>query len=116
MLNIAIIGHGPSLLNSNLGNNIDSFDIVIRQKAVSHSLMTTYPEDFGKKTSIICGSYTIKEALFWDSKADIWVFADSRHEKINIKPDLRFTLLKDKCDYWNDFYRSLRTENFTRHE
>jgi hypothetical protein len=113
---IAVVGHGPTMLNSNLGDNIDSYDIVIRQKAVSQSLVHNYPKDFGTKTSIICGSYTIKEALLWEPAANIWVFVDSRHEKINIKPDLRFTLLKDKCDYWNNFYRSLRTDDFTRHE
>lgn len=115
-MKISIIGHGPSMLNSNLGAIIDSYDIVIRQKAVAASLINTYPEDFGKKTSIICGSYTIRESLFWDTKAQVWVFVDSRHEKINIKPDLRFNLLKEKCDYWNNFYRSLRTENFTRND
>ena len=113
---IAIIGHGPSILNSNLGSSIDSYDTVIRQKAVSQSLVHNYPKDFGTKTSIICGSYTIKEALLWEPAANIWVFVDSRHEKLNIATDLRFTLLKDKCDYWNNFYRSLRTDDFTRHE
>jgi hypothetical protein len=115
-MSIAIIGHGPSVKGSSFGNIIDSHDIVIRQKLVSQTLINTYPKDFGQKTSIVCGSYTIKEALFWEPKADIWVFLDSRHEKINIKQDLRFIILEDKCNYWNNFYRSLRTEDFTRDE
>jgi len=114
---IAIIGHGPSMLNSNFGDTIDSYDIVIRQKAISYDLVKKYPKDFGSKTSIICGSYTIKDALlFWNNLADVWVFVDSRHDKISIKTDTRFTILKDKCDYWNNFYRSLRTEDFIRNE
>jgi predicted metal-binding transcription factor (methanogenesis marker protein 9) len=116
MSTIAIVGHGPSMLNSSLGPTIDSYDIVIRQKAISASLVTNFAKDFGKKTSVVCGSYTIKESLFWANKANVWVFIDSRHEKIHIQEDLRFTILKDKCNYWNNFYRSLRTENFIRNE
>jgi hypothetical protein len=111
-MSIAIIGHGPSLLHSNMGDKINSYDTVIRQKAVSHQLVTQLPKDFGTKTSIICGSYTIREALFWDSRAKVWVFTDSRHDSINIENDSRFTLLKEDCENWNNIYRSLRTENY----
>lgn len=116
MNNVAIVGHGPSMHNSSLGKVIDSYKTVIRQKAVSSDLVRRFSNDFGIKTSIICGSYTIKEALFWDSNADIWVFIDSRHENIEIKKDLRFTLLPEVCIYWNNIYRSLRSDNYIRNE
>lgn len=113
---IAIVGHGPSMMNSNLGSRIDSYDTVIRQKAVSSALVSNFPNDFGIKTSVVCGSYTIKEALFWSGHANVWVFVDSRHEKLNIVQDPRFTILKDKCEFWNNLYRSMRTDNFVRDE
>lgn len=116
MNKIAIIGHGPSMSGSNFGTLIDSYDIVVRQKAVSLNLVNNFFNDFGRKTSIICGSYTIKEALFWHPNAKVWVFTDSRHEKLNIIPDKRFILLRDLCDYWNSLYRSLRTDNYIRNE
>lgn len=115
-MKIAIVGHGPSLQSAGLGPIIDSHDIVIRQKAIAHNLVCTYPKDFGKKTSIICGSYTIRESLFWDVNAKIWVFVDSRHSDINIPADNRFIILKDVCNYWNNIYRSLRTNNYIRHK
>ena len=116
MPTIAIVGHGPSILNSNLGNIINSYDIVIRQKAISASLVSNAPKDYGTKTSIICGSYTIKEALFWNSKSKIWVFMDSRHEKIVPTIDTRFTLLPDLCKHWNSLYRQLRSSNYNRNK
>lgn len=114
-MKVVIVGHGPSLHNSGLGTFIDSHNIVIRQKAVSHNLISSKPNDFGQKTSIICGSYTIKESLFWDKNAQIWVFTDSRHSNITIQQDSRFILLQDVCDYWNNLYRSMRTDGYIRH-
>lgn len=112
---IAIIGHGPSMINSNFGNLIDSYSTVIRQKLVSRDLVAYSSADFGTKTNIVCGSYTIKEALFWHPSAKVWVFIDSRHKNLSFTDEsTRYTLLKDTCNEWNEIYRSLRTDNYIK--
>ncbi len=112
---IAIIGHGPSMLNSGLGDKINSYDTVIRQKYAGGELIKKFPNDFGKKVSYICGSWTIRNSLFWHS-APVWVFCDSRHENIELSGSEPFTILLRECNYWNNIYRNLRSSEYARHE
>lgn len=112
---IAIVGHGPSMANSFFGTTIDSYNTVIRQKAVSSELVKYHSKDFGQKTDIVCGSYTIREALFWHPSAKVWVFIDSRHsDLVNLDKSNKFLLLPEFCNHWNNIYRSLRSSNFIK--
>lgn len=111
-MKVAIIGHGPSMMNSNMGSFIDSYDIVIRQKPVSYNLVINNFKDFGKKTDIICGSWTVKGALKWHNTALIWTFIDARHEFEEIIFSDDYVVLPDLCNTWNKKFRDMRTDTF----
>jgi len=118
-MSVAIVGHGPSMLNSMRGKLIDSFDCVVRQKAVSHALVFNYPEDFGQKVSVVCGSWTIKDALFWHPFAQKWVFLDRRHSTVSDVEVLKYQkatnaiILKNTCDYWTKVYTDSRSSEYS---
>jgi len=113
-MSVAIIGHGPSMLGSCNGEFIDSFDFVVRQKALSQSLILNNKKDFGNKVSAICGSWTIKNALFWSSSAQKWVFLDRRHSDVSNTETDKYEkitgaiVLKDVCQHWTDLYTNSR--------
>ena len=109
-----IVGHGPSMLEAKHGEFIDSHDVVIRQKRCSETLK--HPEQFGTKTDIVCGSFTIAPAMKDDMPGnEYWVFMDSRHQKFPVSSyewvaeNMPCTILKPLCDEWNARYRQYRT-------
>jgi hypothetical protein len=56
---IAIVGPSPHLINKNIGDIIDSYDLVCRVNEVS---AWNYEKDYGSKTDIIfhnCGAHCI---------------------------------------------------------
>ena len=113
-MSTVIVGHGPSMLENKHGEFIDSHDVVIRQKRCSETLK--HPEQFGTKTDIVCGSYTIAPAMKEDMPGcEYWVFMDSRHQKFPVSAyqwvaeNMPCTILKPLCDEWNARYRQYRT-------
>ena len=112
-MNLLIVGHGPSLLQRNAGAEIDSYDFVVRQKRCQETL--AYPEIYGSKKDAVCGSWTIGPQLVHVGADEIWVFLDSRHEKVPMgeiwraQQSLPATILPGLCNRWNETYRSLRT-------
>ena len=109
-MSIVIVGHGPSMLEKERGDIINSFDTVIRQKGIGLIEMRNRPQHFGTKTSAVCGSATIRHQL--QTEAEKWVFFDSRHKgwkPEECDPDV-FRMNKPLCDLWNGLYRSMRTE------
>jgi len=117
-MSVAIVGHGPSMLNSMRGKLIDSFDCVIRQKAVSHALVMNNPADFGQKVSVVSGSWTIKNALFWHPFCQKWVFLDRRHSMVtdieakNYSNATGAIVLKDVCAGWTNIYTDIRSSYY----
>jgi hypothetical protein len=103
------------MLGSNSGKEIDLFETVIRQKAVGKHILDNNPNDFGSKVSYICGSWTIQNSLFW-APVPVWVFCDSRHPNVKLSGNENFTVLLDKCNYWNEFYRNKRTAGYVRNK
>jgi len=114
-MSVAIVGHGPSMLKSKSGIEIDSHDVVIRQKAIGKVILDSNPADFGSKVSYICGSWTIRNTLFW-APVPVWVFCDSRHSNIRLLGNENYKVLLNECNYWNEFYRNKRTKNYMRNE
>ena len=111
---VAIIGHGPSMLEHEYGAEIDEHATVIRMKRSSETLK--YPESYGTKTDIACGSYTIAPALpSHYPKAEYWAFVDSRHDELpahiisRMVESVPCVILPILCKRWNNAYRSLRT-------
>jgi hypothetical protein len=101
------------MLENKHGKFIDSHDVVIRQKRCSDTLK--HPEQFGSKTTYVCGSYTIAPQLPQDMPgAEYWVFMDSRHQEFPpssyewAAENLPCTILKPLCDRWNAKYRAKR--------
>jgi hypothetical protein len=116
MPDVVIVGHGPSLIDKQIGDKIDTFDKVIRLKRCQETLR--YPRHYGSKTSAVCGSYTIARALKQIPSPEYWVFLDSRHVDITDGEldELRQHFLpahtfidRELCDKWNQIYRDVRT-------
>lgn len=122
MTRVAIVGHGPSMLESRQGALIDQYDIVVRLKRCQDTLR--YPELYGTRTDIVCGSYTIARALKGIGGAkQYWVCLDSRHTGVTVSE--RNELIAffspatvridvELCNYWDEKYRE-RRDSFTVH-
>lgn len=117
-MDVVIVGHGPSLLSARQGERIDSFDKVIRQKRCQETLK--YPEQYGTRKDVVCGSWTIRAELWKVGTPEIWVFMDSRHEKVpevEVQAAQRqgWRVNRGLCNEWNGRYRNRRTA-YTRPE
>jgi hypothetical protein len=109
-MSIIIVGHGPSMLEKERGDVIDSFDTIIRQKAIGMQEMRNRPQHFGRRTNILCGSATIRQQL--QAQCERWIFFDSRHKTwkpSQCDPEV-FRSDKPLCDLWNALYRGQRTD------
>ena len=85
-MNIAIVGHGPSMVGSKLGETIDGNDVVIRLKRMIHLLKDK--EDFGSRYDIGAGSLRIlpmmKEMLQTaELKVPLMCLFDSRDKQLD---------------------------------
>jgi len=124
MGNAVIVGHGPSMLAGNLGDEIDSYDTVIRLKRCHETLK--HPHIYGSKTDIVGGSWNIAKALIGIGKATkYWAFVDSRHPNINeihvdaLKKDFEPYELEcsiKECRFWDDMYVNMRTPMDLHHQ
>lgn len=110
---VCIVGHGPSMLEHEYGAEIDAHDTVIRQKRCEETLK--YPEQYGTKTDIVSGSYTIAPMLPQHMPGNIyWVFVDSRHDDLPLDMICKMekvvpcTILPKVCFTWNEAYRAMR--------
>ena len=111
---VAIIGHGPSMLEHEYGAEIDEHATVIRMKRCEETLK--HPEQYGTKTDIVCGSYTIALMLPQHMpKNEYWAFLDSRHDDLpwsvvgRMVEAVPCKILPELCFTWNTIYRALRT-------
>lgn len=118
-MKVAIIGHGPSIMDKESGDEIDSHDRVVRIKLLGYAALA-YPEIFGTKKDILCMSMSmanmVNEVKNLDFK-ELWVFNDSRHNPSD-KAQARYEELYKKkkivmdvrlCNDLNRYYRNLRT-------
>jgi len=114
---VVVVGHGPSLLSRRLGEQIDSFDVVIRQKRCQDSLK--YPDIYGTKKDVVCGSWTIAPELPNVGAGEVWAFLDSRHANVSdaalreAQERIPCRIDRALCDYWNRYYRA-RRKPYTR--
>lgn len=110
--NVCIVGHGPSLLNKRLGDKIDSYDFVVRQKRCQETLK--HPTQYGTRIDAVCGSWTIAPSLFELGANEVWVFLDSRHDSVNdllVREVSQVARIDwELCKTWDGYYRELRTE------
>jgi len=111
-MNVAIIGHGPSMLLEKRGNFIDSFDFVVRQKKRGLELMQEHPLFFGAKTNAVSGSVGQYRAINHPN-SERWVFIDSRYENTDVSNLTGAWVDKNLCNEWNQKFRDKRT-NYSR--
>lgn len=121
-MNVVIVGHGPSAINAMAGEEIDKYDVVIRQKRCEETLK--HPDIYGTRTDVVSGSWTIGTLLPNHVKSEeYWIFLDSRHKNVKEKQiqgmkalygemNKRLFIDKDLCDAWNETYRDMRTPDY----
>lgn len=112
-VSIAVVGHGPGIMNAPFGEFIDSHDIVVRMKWHRH--LVERPEYFGSRTDVVFSSLVVAPRLLreWPDVKNFGVFYDSRtydmpKEKVAAIREL-FTkanlfLDHDLCRFWDDRY------------
>jgi len=117
MVRVALVGHGPGLLEKSQGGEIDDHDKVVRLKQ-SRSLLEN-PDIYGSQVDYVVGSFVVGDALqnHWgDLCHSYFLFIDSRTE--NVTPlgiaDMadRFhgecVIDKELCEFWMHAYRQNR--------
>lgn len=119
-MRMAIVGHGPSILQRPVGDQIDACDFIVRLKR-SWELPGQYPKFYGSKTHAVCGSLTLGEGMIrpWVDRGvnEFWLFSDSRHEDWpkSFERDLheRYGNVycnRPLCKVWREKYLSLRED------
>lgn len=123
-MKVAIVGHGPSLLDEPpKGGLIDQCDCVIRLKRSADLLRR--PVLFGSRTTIYAGSLTIFPAMTDYPAKEFWILYDSRHVSIReiLIQEMMYEFYeragkevlvredRDLCNYWDREFRDLQTND-----
>lgn len=110
-MKIAIIGHGPSLLNGYRWEDIDRHDAVVRIKRC-WNLVESYPQHYGQRTDYVCGSLKIAPDLChgWGKRGvrNWWVFDDSRTYGRGVPVPEGAYCDSELCKRWRDEYLAIR--------
>lgn len=115
-----IVGHGPSLLEKEVGRDIDSHDLVIRQK-LSMALLER-PQFFGSRTDAVCCSWNLVNNIRQWNAPEYWVFFDSRNYDmseeaaevwVNEFDPIPLRHDRELCNLWDSRYREMRSEEWT---
>lgn len=110
---VVIVGHGPSLKTSRLGEQIDACDVVVRLK--NCSMLLAEPRNYGKRTDVMCSSTEVLHHL-WKIKAkEYWGYPKKGYfsqnavawleRKIGYQSPVVVPL--EICIFWNEFFRGL---------
>ena len=86
---IAVIGHGPSLRRSGLGEYIDSFKYVIRSPYLGEWQV---PVDYGVRTSYFCGSKGRLRQRIRKEAPELGYFTWNKYLKMRVSPRLAHIL------------------------
>lgn len=110
-MRVAIIGHGPSLLDAERGQEIDAHDVVVRMKT-SAVLPQKFGHLVGERADVVCASMrVIYQALnVWGSQPDFWAFHDTRTfgEPPPVVMDYNIKTDEALCQRWVKEYRCMR--------
>lgn len=93
-MDICIVGHGPSLLNAGLGDEIDK-QSVCRLKGFKHD-----PKDYGYRTDYVCASAEAAGTL--DKNISAWVYP--KLGRLSRNPGFGLFPL-EICEKWNDEFK-----------
>lgn len=109
-MRICIVGHGPSLKGAHRGEEIDSFDKVVRLKG-SHTVLWT--DDYGSRTDALCASTEIMGCFFKQEASEYWAYpkngdydrrvAISAIEKLQKPVMIPITFV----NRWNSYFRQM---------
>lgn len=112
MRSVVVVGHGPSLKGSGLGNEIDKH-FVVRLK--NCSMLLSESEDYGKKTDAMCSSTEVLPYLPKVKAREYWgypkhgAYSEKRVKWLRRHVDQRakVEIPLDACNLWNAAFREL---------
>lgn len=107
MSKVVIVGHGPSMQDSGLGEKIDSHDIVVRLKA------GILNQDFGHKTNVLCTSTEVMGLFFKRVADEYWAYPKKGYFDAKLAFDVITKIQRpvmiplDYCNSWNERFRRI---------
>jgi hypothetical protein len=113
-MNIAVIGHGPSLIGGGNGDYIDSFDVVVRMKNCGKTLGT---EDYGNKIDALCLSTEVLGLVDKVTAGMFWLYPkngkydEAQAFEVIAKKGAPFMIPLDLMNYWNAHFQSMGSKH-----
>jgi Glycosyltransferase family 29 (sialyltransferase) len=113
-MKVSIVGHGPSLKGSGLGDLIDAYDHVVRMKNCGDLLKE--PGDYGLRTDFMCSStevlrvMKVKALQYW-GYPKYGTYNKESVEKFAKTIDVPLLIPHAVCNAWNDYFRSLTSQH-----
>ena len=114
-MKVSIIGHGPSLDNAGRGEEIDSFDKVVRLKG-AHTVLGT--EDYGTRSDVLCSSTEIMGCWLQMTAEEYWgypkkgMFNGPRAMAIITTVQKPCMIPLELTNHWNEFFRGTKDGHY----
>lgn len=109
-MNIAIIGHGPSMKGQGNGDYIDSFDCVVRMKNCAKTLGTP---DYGNRIDALCLSTEVLGLVDHVNAGMFWLYPKTgRYDEavtfdVVARKGAPFMIPLDLMNFWNNKFREM---------
>lgn len=111
-MKVCIVGHGTSLVGSNLGSLIDDCDLVVRLKG-GDLICKSAPEDYGTKFDYLVASTEILGCFDAKPRLGNWAYPKySWYDEVSLdkaakKTERGIEVPLNLCNYWNFMFRQL---------
>lgn len=109
-MNVAIVGHGPSLVGKKYGSYIDTFEHVVRMKNCGKTLGT---EDYGSKINSLCLSTEVLGLVDKVQCGMYWLYPkngkydQAQTFEVVANKGAPFMIPLDLMNYWNGKFKEM---------